>query len=78
MSRPSALSVRANVGFTEAMILLVLIIYSFSILFTDAVLQNEHTFKEVPLGELKWEEALFFFGGIFDSYNTLFRTAVTD
>ncbi|CAK9022717.1 unnamed protein product [Durusdinium trenchii] len=53
-----------------AMILLVLIIYSFSILFTDAVLQNEHTFKEVPLGELKWEEALFFFGGIFDSYNT--------
>ncbi|CAK9018500.1 unnamed protein product [Durusdinium trenchii] len=53
-----------------AMILLVLIIYSFSILFTGAVLQNEHTFKEVPLGELKWEEALFFFGGIFDSYNT--------
>lgn len=59
-----------------AMILLVLIIYSFSILFTDAVLQNEHTFKEVPLGELKWEEALFFFGGIFDSYNTLFRTCL--
>ncbi|CAE7188177.1 Catsper1, partial [Symbiodinium pilosum] len=51
-----------------AMVLLILIIYSFGILFTDAVLYHLFWFSEIEDAELKK-----YFGSVFHSCTTLFR-----
>ncbi|CAE7555928.1 KCNA1 [Symbiodinium sp. CCMP2592] len=51
-----------------AMVLLILIIYSFGILFTDAVLYHLFWFDEIEEADLK-----LYFGSVFHSCTTLFR-----
>ncbi|CAJ1426573.1 unnamed protein product [Effrenium voratum] len=52
-----------------AMILLVLLIYSFGVLFTDAVLSHPHM-EDIP-------QAAFYFGSVYKSCTTLFRTTLS-
>ena len=55
-----------------AMVLLLLVIYSFGILFTDAVLQHMDGADDGALENL--EKLQHYFGGVYDSSTTLFRT----